>query len=303
MATIRMHEDEFEIDHTLVERLVASQFPRWAYLPLRAIETASTVNAIYRLGDDMAVRLPLRPGQEGQFEKDRRWLPVLAPHLPLAIPEPLAAGGPTEGYPSAWAVYRWLPGAPASLSPPADAAEAARQLAAFILALQAIDATDGVRPGSENYGRGAPLAPRDARFRRDLEALEGRVDSARAARVWDAALAAPEWDGPPVWLHGDLMPGNLLVHEGRLSAVIDFGALGVGDPASDLIPAWATVSGARDEFRTALGASVDDAMWARGRGWALLVAVMGLPYYRDTNPGFVAILEPMLEAVLADPDI
>lgn len=297
----RMHDDQFDIDDTLVARLVSSQFPRWAHLPLRRVDAASTVNAIFRLGEELAVRLPIRPGQAVQFEKDRRWLPRLAPRLPLAIPEPLEAGQPTEEYPSEWAIYRWLPGQPASLVAPDDPCDAARRLAEFVLALRSLDTTGAPRPSSENYQRGGSLRPRDPVARRNIAALEGTVDTARMTAVWEAALAAPEWDRAPVWVHGDLMPGNLLVHEGRLSAVIDFGALVAGDPAGDVVPAWGALAGVRDEFRAAL--DMDHATWARGRGRALWPVITGLPYYRDTNPGFVAVLEQILEAILSDPDV
>lgn len=294
-----MHEDELPIDDALVARLIASQFPAWAHLPLRRFDSAGTVNAIYRLGEEMAVRLPLRRGQTVPLEKDRRWLPILAPRLPLAVPEPLAEGRPDEGYPSQWAVYRWLPGDPVSEVRLTDPARVADDLAGFVLALQAVDPSGGPVAGAENYHRGAPLAARDASARRGLEALDGIVDTGAARAAWEDALAAPEWDRAPVWLHGDLMPGNLLVHEGRLSAVIDWGALAVGDPACDTIPAWAVLPAeVRGRFRDALG--VDDATWRRGRGWALWIALVGLPYYRDTNPRFMAILQRTLDAVLAD---
>jgi len=301
MPPARMHDDQFDIDEHLVRTLVDSQFPEWAGFPLTHVDAPSTVNAIYRLGDDLSVRLPIRPGQTAQFEKDRRWLPRLGPRLPLAIPEPLAAGQPTEGYPSEWAVYRWLPGEPATHASLDNPAEAADALAAFVLAIQAIDTTDGPTPGPANYSRGAPLAPRDASARTNLEALRGVIDVEAATAVWEDALAAPEWDVAPVWFHGDLMPGNVLVDGGRLSAVIDFGAAGVGDPACDTIAAWTFLPAeVRPRFRAALG--VDDATWRRGRGWALWIALVGLPYYRDTNPGFAAVLQRTLDTVLADED-
>jgi aminoglycoside phosphotransferase (APT) family kinase protein len=301
MPAGRMHEDELEIDDTLVADFVATQFPQWAHLPLRRYDSAGTVNAIYRLGEDLAVRLPLQPGKAAQFERDRRWLPLLRPRLPLAIPEPLAAGEPTEAYPSAWAVYRWLPGEPVTTARVEDPLALALDLAGFILALQALDTSDGPPPSVDNYRRGAPLAPRDTSARKGLEALRGVIDTDAATEVWERALAAPEWDGPPTWLHGDLMPGNLLVEAGRLSAVIDFGSLGVGDPACDMIPAWLSLpASVRGDFRAGLG--VDDATWQRGRGWALWVCLVGLPYYPESNPAFWRVLRRGIDAVLDDPD-
>lgn len=296
-----MHEDQLPIDDALAARLVATQFPRWAHLPLVRQPPESTVNTIYRLGEEFALRLPMRPGQEAQFEKDLRWLPVLRPHLPLAIPEPLEVGQATEDYPSGWAVYRWLPGAPATSAAVRDPVEAAEALAAFVLALQRVDPSGGPGPGPQNYGRGAPLASRDESARRGIEALRGEIDADAATATWEAALTASGWEGLPTWLHGDLMPGNLLILEGQLSAVIDFGALGVGDPAADMMAAWTFLpTEARRRYRDALG--VDDAMWTRGRGWALWVGLVGLPYYRETNPAFADVVRRTIHAVLSDDD-
>jgi len=301
MLARRMHEDRFEITDSLVAELVATQFPECAELPLTRYDSAGTVNAIYRIGEILAVRLPLRPGQTAQFERDRRWLPFLRPSLPLSIPQPLGIGQPTEAYPSEWAVYRWLPGEPLTTAPVVDNVALARDLAGFIVALQALDPTDGPAPGAENYRRGAPLAQRDTSAREGIEALRGVIDRDVATEVWERALAAPEWDGPPTWFHGDLMPGNLLIEDGRLSAVIDFGSLGVGDPACDIIPAWLSLpASVRDDFRAAL--NVDPATWTRGRGWALWVCLVVLPYYRDTNPAFAGVLQRGIREVLADRD-
>ncbi|MEZ4503232.1 MAG: aminoglycoside phosphotransferase family protein [Dehalococcoidia bacterium] len=300
----RMHVDEVDIDDGLVRRLVDAQFPRWRDLPLEAVTSAGTVHALYRLGDDMVVRLPRRPAAVPQLEKEQDWLPRLAPHLPLPVPVPLARGRPTEDYPNAWAVVRWLEGETADRAPLNDPFEAARALGEFIRALHAVDATGGPEAGAITGGRGAPLALRDASIRGrldDLRAGNFDVDIEAATAAWDDALAAPAWDGPPVWFHGDLLPGNLLLEDGRIAAVIDFGQIGVGDPACDLVPAWSVLPAeARDTFRGAL--DVDDATWNRGRGWALFVGLSGLPYYHETNPAFAALCRRMIEAVLADPD-
>lgn len=300
MTTGKLHADEPDIDAALVRRLVRAQFPHWTDLPIEAFPSAGTDNAIYRLGQDMAVRLPRLERVVSQIEKEQRWLPVFAPHLPLAVSLPLAAGVPAEGFPWPWSVYRWLPGESAATGRLDDPDEAARALAAFLRALRALDTTGGPAPSSENFRRGVPLVDRDAATRRAIGELEGRVDTDGATAAWEAALRAPGWDRPPVWIHGDLLPGNLLVHEGRLSAVIDWGGLGVGDPAVDLITAWSLFSaGSREAFRAAL--DVDDTTWARGRGWALSIALIALPYYWDTNPGFAAVARRTLDEVLSDP--
>jgi aminoglycoside phosphotransferase (APT) family kinase protein len=299
MSAGKMHADEAEIDVSLVGRLVAAQFPRWAALPLRPVPSCGTDNAIYRLGDDLAVRLPRIHWAVAQVEKERHWLPLLAPRLPLAVPVPLAAGIPGEGYPWPWSVYRWLDGENATVERLVDPTQAAQDLAHFVLALRRIDATDGPPAGAHNFGRGVPLAERDDAVRKALDALTGVIDTGAAVAVWTDSLRAPVWQGPPVWVHGDLQSGNLLAVEGRLRAVIDFGGLGVGDPACDLMVAWNLFSGeSRAAFRAALG--VDDAAWARGRGWALSVGLIALPYYLHTSPAMVRYARHTITEALAD---
>ncbi|HYP19226.1 MAG TPA: aminoglycoside phosphotransferase family protein [Chloroflexia bacterium] len=299
MPAGRMHADEVDTDVSLVVRLLAAQFPYWVDLAIVPVESAGTDNAIYRLGDDMAVRLPRIHWATAQVDKEHLWLPRLAPHLPLAIPVPLAMGTPGEGYPWHWSVYRWLEGENATIERIADLRRASTELAQFILNLQRIDPTGGPPPGPHNFGRGEPLAMRDSRTREAIASLHGILDTGAATAVWEAALQAPVWHRPPVWIHGDLQAGNLLVQRGRLTAVIDFGGLGVGDPACDLIVAWNLLSGeSRDVFRAAL--AVDDATWARGRGWALSVGLIALPYYENTNPVLAGISRRAIDEVLAD---
>lgn len=294
-----MHPNEIGIDESLVRRLLATQFPHWADLPLTPVPSAGTDNALYRLGSDMVVRLPRIGWAVGQVEKEQRWLPQLAPHLPLAIPAPLAKGVPGEGFPWHWSVYRWLAGENATLEQLADVQETAVTLAHFIIALQQIDPTGGPPPGEHNSGRGVPLAARNKQTRQAIAAVDGIIDTMVATAAWEAALEATAWSGPPVWLHGDLQSGNLLAVDGVLTAVIDFGCLGVGDPACDLMVAWNLFSGeGREAFRTAL--AVDDATWARGCGWALSVGLIALPYYQHTNPVLANIARYAVHEVLAD---
>jgi aminoglycoside phosphotransferase (APT) family kinase protein len=300
MPAGKMHIDEVDTDVSLVGRLLAGQFPQWADLPIEPFHSDGTDNAIYRLGDDMAVRLPRISWATGQVEKEQRWLPRLAPLLPLAIPLPLGKGIPADGYPWLWSVYQWLEGENPTIERIADPRQAATDLAQFVAALHRIDPTDGPVPGSHNSFRGVPLAARDAETRAAIASLEGMLDIDAVTVAWETALQAPAWDGPPVWIHGDLSSGNLLAVHGRLSAVIDFGCLGVGDPACDLIVAWSLFSAERDIFRAAL--PVDDATWARGRGWALSTALIALPYYRSTNPVIAAGAMQKIDEVLADHD-
>lgn len=298
MPASKMHADEVETDVSLVRRLLTAQFPQWADLPIEPVDSAGTDNALYRLGDDLAVRLPRIQGATGQVDKEHQWLPRLAPHLPLAIPAPLTKGTPGEGYPFHWSVYRWLEGENAIIERIANPCQAATDLAAFISALQRIDPTGGPLAVDHNL-RGVPLAMRDTYTREAIAALHGIIDVDAVTTAWEAALQAPEWNRAPVWFHGDLLPGNLLVKRGRLSAVIDFGGLGVGDPACDLMIAWGLFSGeSRDVFRAAL--AVDDAAWARGRGCALSWALIFIPYYLDTNPVGVSVARHVIDEVLAD---
>jgi aminoglycoside phosphotransferase (APT) family kinase protein len=299
MSAGKMHLDEFDIDSSLVHRLLTAQFPQWAELPIEPVRSAGTDNAIYRLGTDMAVRLPRLQVASERLDKEHRWLPGLAPLLPLDIPVPLARGTPGEGYPWHWSVYRWLDGETATGGHFADPRRAAARLAEFIAALQGIDAANGPPPGRHNFYRGVPLAARDAETRAAIASLNGVIDGDRATSAWEAALRVPTWQGRPLWIHGDLQPENLLVKKGRLSAVIDFGGLGVGDPACDFMVAWNLFSGdARSDFRAALG--LDGATWARGRGWALSFGLIALPYYRNTYPALAGIARHAIDEALAD---
>lgn len=296
----KMHADELDIDVALVGRLIAGQFPEWVGLRLEPVRPAGTDNALYRLGSDLVVRLPRKSSSVAPLEKERRWLPKLAPLVPLAVPVPLAKGVPAEGYPWEWSVYRWLEGETATRESLDDPGRAARDLALFVGALQRVDPTDGPPPGEHNFFRGAPLAARDAATRTAIAALRGALDADAVTRAWEAALAAPEWDRPPVWIHGDLDVRNLLLHEGRLSAVLDFGCLGVGDPACDVMVAWKVLpADTRDLFRAEL--SVDEATWARSRGWALYQSLTALAYYTlETNRVLVLEARRWLAEVLSD---
>lgn len=291
-----MHAGEIDTDAPLVHRLIAAQFPHWAHLPIEYVVSYGTDHDIYRLGQDLAVRLPRIGWATTQAAKERVWLPKLAPHLPLALPVQLSTGHPAEGYPYEWSVYTWLPGENAN-GTIVDLEQAAVDLAAFVQALRGVDTTGA--PPRPRGARGAPLAEGDEQVRRAVEELGDRIDGAATVSSWEESLAAPAWAGPPVWVHGDLLPGNLLVLQGRLSAVIDWGGLNVGDPACDLQPAWNVFAGeSRSLFRCELG--VDEAAWLRGRGWTLYQAVSALPYYWDTNPGMLRQASHALAQVLED---
>ncbi|MCX4771880.1 aminoglycoside phosphotransferase family protein [Streptomyces sp. NBC_01285] len=286
------------IDAALVTRLIDAQFPRWSGLPVTPVAVDGWDNRTYRLGDAMTVRLPTAAGYVPAVTKEHHWLPRLAPSLPVAVPPVLALGAPGEGYPYPWSVRRWLRGETAGPDRIDGLPRFARSVADFLLALQRCDASGGPLAGEHSWYRGASPAHYDEETRRCLTALEGRVDTDRARTVWEAALAAP-WRGEPVWFHGDIASGNLLVADGELSAVIDFGTSGVGDPACDLVIAWGMFSGeSREAFRRAAGQ--DAGTWARARGWALWKALLNLTGPAGADPGQAAAELRVIDAVLAD---
>jgi len=294
MCAAKMHADEADTDVALVRRLVASQFPQWAGLPVVPVESSGTDNAMYRLGADMAVRLPRVEDAVGNVALEMRWLPRLAPALPVPIPAPLGQGRPGKGYPYVWSVYRWLDGANPDVDRLAEPESLARDLAGVITAIRGVDPADG-----PPNGRGVPLPERDEPTRAALAQLDGVIDTATTTAIWEQALEIPPWTGGPAWAHGDLSPGNVLVSGGRLSAVIDFACMGIGDPTVDLIVAWNLLPArVRPAFRAALG--VDEQTWLRGRGWALSISLIQLPYYRVTNPVLAANSRHVIAEVLAD---
>lgn len=296
MAAGTTHPDRDDIDVALVSRLVAAQFPQWAHLPVTPVAFGGWDNRTFRLGERMSVRLPSAAAYALQVEKEQHWLPRLASCLPLPVPVPLAVGVPAEGYPWPWSVYRWLDGEIATVATIADRPRLATNLAHFLVALQRIDATGGPPPGRHNFFRGGPLIVYDGETRRAIADLARRIDTAAVTAVWDAALAA-RWCGSPVWVHGDVSSGNLLVEDGRLSAVIDFGCSAVGDPACDLAIAWTFLAGAsREAFRAAL--PVDPRTWARGRGWALWKAL--ITFDQPASPAVARPPPRVVDEVLAD---
>ncbi|MGC4810842.1 aminoglycoside phosphotransferase family protein [Micromonospora sp. DT228] len=293
-----MHADQVDVSADVVAALVAEQFPRWRGLPVRPLRSAGTVNALFRLGPEFVLRFPLRPSTEpalrDELRLEQEYAVLLAAHLPVAVPEPLALGAPGDGYPGSWTAYRFIPGETTQPDRIGDPDVFARDLAAVVVALRGIDTGGRSWPG---FGRGGPLAERDADVRAALAVSGELTDTAALAEVWDRCRDARRDDPADVWIHADLMPGNLLVRDGRLAAVIDLESVKIGDPAVDLMPAWNLLDrGSRETYRRALG--VDDATWERGRGWALEQAINALPYYVDTNPVMAGIARQTLLAVL-----
>lgn len=264
--------ERFQIDAALAGRLIASQFPQWAHLPITPVEFGGWDNKTFHLGQEMSIRLPTHAVYCPQVEKEHHWLPLLAPHLPLPVPNPIAKGHPGEGFPWPWSIYQWLGGNSVAKEPISDLCQCAIDLAQFLRALRQIDATNGPIAGAHNFYRGGPLMTYDIETRKAIALLGRRIDADAVVEVWNNALTST-WQGRPVWVHGDVAAGNLLVEKGKLSAVIDFGSMGVGDPACDLVIAWTLFKDEnRDTFRATL--SLDDATWGRGRGWSLWKALI-----------------------------
>ncbi|GGR14502.1 aminoglycoside phosphotransferase family protein [Deinococcus ruber] len=286
-----------EITPQLVRQLIAEQFPQWAALPVTPVAFGGWDNRTFHLGDELSVRLPSAPRYAVQAEKEHRWLPLLGPHLPLPIPQSLALGQPSAAFAWPWSVRRWLDGEQASVQSIRDQVAFAHALAEFLSALQRVGTHGGPAAGEHNFYRGTPPVVYDAQTRQTIRALERQIDAPAALRVWEAALDSV-CQGPPVWIHGDVAPGNLLVQEGRLSAVIDFGGCAVGDPACDLVIAWTLLSGeSRRAFRAAL--PLDTATWARARGWALWKALITAADPADAAKASEA--RRVLLEVLSDP--
>jgi len=285
---------ELPLSPALVRRLLAEQHPDLADLPVEVLANGWD-NLVCRLGDDLLVRLPRRAASAALVAHEQRWLPELAACLPLPVPAPVRTGRPGAGYPWAWSVVPYLRGEIAARTPPADPYAAALALGGFLRALHVPAPPDA----PANPVRGIPLAGRAAGVGRQLPHLEG-AERAAAGRLWEAAVAAPAWDGPPLWLHGDLHPANVLIDAGAVAAVIDFGDVTGGDPATDLAVAWMLLPAraAREEFRRAYGRA-DGATWLRARGWALALALVFLTHSAD-NPLMAAVGRRTLDAVLAD---
>lgn len=287
-----------EITPELAAGLIADQFPQWADLPVRPVDLSGWDNVTFRLGDKLSVRLPSGKGYVPQVSKEHRWLPVLAPRLPLPIPVALAQGAPGRGYPWPWSVYAWLDGEPAETTTVADLEVFAVDLAEFLTALYRINTTGGPRVGYDTCYFGVPLEHWDSQTREAISELGGDIDGRLATDVWNTALASV-WHGPDSWFHGDVSPGNLLVKDGRLRAVIDFGIAGIGDPACDTAIAWTFFYGdSRKAYQSILPA--DDATWARGRGWALWKALITAVHGGPAGPQERTRSMRVIDGVLTD---
>lgn len=299
MTSETLHDDEIPMSEDLARRLIAEQLPAWSGEQLRPV-SVGTDAVLYRLGPHHVVRFPRALGAADQMRRDAHWLPLLADHLSLPVPRPVAVGEPGSDYPLPWAVYEWLDGAMAVDAMPTDLNVAADTLAAFVRAMRAVPVEGG--PVAVLGQRGAPLAGRDDEVRgalAGLRTLDEPFDVDRLTELWATACAVPNWAGSPVWLHGDLHNGNILVRDGVVSGVIDFGCLAMGDPSPDLLPAWTLLEPeSRERFRAQV--DVDDDTWERGKGWAVFLGAVIIPYYIESSPLLLSIARRALTQVLLD---
>jgi aminoglycoside phosphotransferase (APT) family kinase protein len=289
---------EVDISAELVRRLVAGQHPDLAHLPVDRLANGWD-SVLFLVGEDLIARLPRREMVIPFFVNEQRWLPVLGPPLPLPVPVPVRAGEPGLGYPWPWSIVPFLPGQTAAASPPADTRAAAVTMGRFLAALH----TPAPPEAPVHTSRGIPLAQRAGPHAENLDLLGDQVDHAVVQALWEEAITAPHWDSPPVWLHGDLHPANILVHQGKISGVIDFIDITAGDPATDLAVAWMLLpAGQHRAFQHAYNeagqVAAGDALWARAKGWALEMSLVYLAHSAD-NPLIAGIGRRTLDAVLA----
>lgn len=279
--SINQAPNKLKITAALAIDLIAEQFPQWAHLPIRPVALSGMDNTTFRLGDDMSIRLPTAKAYALQVEKEQKWLPILAPHLSLHIPEPLAIGKPSKHYPWQWSVYRWIFGECVSTLriEDLDLPLLSEHLAQFLNELHKIDIADGPLPGLHNYWRGDHPSVYDAGTRAAIIELQDFIDTKAVTSVWEEAIKST-WHKHPVWVHGDLSADNMLVKDNQLTAVIDFGCMGIGDPACDLVIAWTFLTNeSRKIFKSHL--DLDSNTWVRARGWALWKALITLAPLKD----------------------
>jgi len=292
---------EVDVEPSAAAALLAEHCPQWAGLPLTPVVSSGMDNAMYRLGDDLVLRLPRTARSADRFARELRWLPVLARRLPVRVPHVRYAAAPSAAHPAGWSVLDWIDGQDAWTAPPPDEMLMAEDLADLVLALRAIEVPSAAEPPPPGT-RGGPLAPRVPTVLAAVEAVGHLVDADLIRSIWQRAVLAPRHEGPPVLLHADLIPGNLLLDHGRLSAVIDWGAIADGDPAADLTPAWWVLgAAAREHLRHLLGA--DDATWQRAAGWAIAQAVLATRYYLPVGHALGDVALRALRALVSDPVI
>lgn len=296
-----LHKDEIRVDEAVVTSLLQIQRPDWASLPLSPAG-AGTDNIMYRLGEDLLVRLPRTADKAPSLDKERTWLPRLGPLLTYRTPEPVYAGTPTPEFPLPWSIYRWIDGTAVNANTVGDWAAFGTELATFVHELHGIDLMGASRAGELSWYRGGSLKGCEEAistyFADCWTTMDDDLDIDTLAGLWRAAIRLPEPCSSHVWLHGDLRPANLLAARGRLHAVIDFGGLSIGFPAAEHAPVWDLPAPARQAYWNAM--NLDDVSWAKARAWAIAVGIAGISYYRNTWPAFAGECRTRLEAILTD---
>lgn len=291
-----LHAKEWHIDDSLVRTLLLEQCPIWAHLRLQRLRHSGTDNIIYRLGNEFLIRLPRTPESALRTQKEHLWLPVIGDKLPLCIPVPLFMGVASSRFPGPWTIQPWFQGQTADQLA-LDEATVADQLAQWLCALQQLPTSEELLPGPHNFYRGTPLYERDDEVQAALRQLKSLIDTTMVSKAWKVLRDTPPWPYPPTFIHGDLLPNNILVMAKRITAILDFGGLGIGDPACDLIPAWRLLS-TRGRIRFQQQLKCDQNTWLRGQGWALSIGLIALPYYRYTLPDFAKLAEYMIREVM-----
>jgi len=290
----KVHADETNINSNIVCSLLKEQFPEWLNLSLKLIKSQGTDNVMYQLGDDKVIRLPRTYGSALSLQKECDWLPKLAPKLPIPVPVPIARGIPSTYYPHPWAICQFLEGSNPCIENRLDLQQASKDMAHFIDMMQKIP----VKSGPE-CRRGLPLDSRAQETRDAIQNVTEMYDAKLLNEIWDSMLAVPSWHGSPVWIHGDLHAGNLLAKNNLITAVLDFGSAGVGDPACDLMVAWTLLdTDSRKQFQEII--QYDDATWQRGRGWAFTMGLVAYPYYKETDPLLASIAKRALDEVVTE---
>lgn len=292
MNQVKMHENEFTIDECLVRTLLKDQCPEWVDLPLNPIKSSGTDHALFRLGNEYVVRLPRLDGANENINKEYQWVPKLAKLVATPLSTPLFMGKPNEHYPSVWIITQWLDGYNPTFEQENEYQQLAKDLAYFLNDLHKVKLDQG--PYSR---RGVPLCQLNEETQNAIDKLEEDIDIQAINALWKKLSNTPSFDQNPVWVHGDFLPGNILVQNNRLKAVIDFSDVGIGDPACDLVIAWSLLKPySRKIFREHLD-NIDDNTWERARGWALSISLIMLPYYKHSNPTLARLARQMIENV------
>lgn len=294
----QLHDDQIPCHAGLVQRLLAAECPSWARLPVTPVHSTGTDHHVYRLGEALCVRVPMRPSAAPQLASEAQWLDRIARALPVAVPDVVHVGAPGPLLPWPWSVRRWVPGSAIAEAADLTDPRLAEELGAIIQSLRDVDPAGIPAPGPHNFGRGCPLAQRDGVTRAALAQLPPELDPAPLLAVWEQALTAPAHAGPGVVVHGDINRGNLVLDQtGRIAGLLDWGGMAAGDPAVDLMAAWTVLDG---PGRAALVRQLrpGEAIWRRARGWALSVAALQWPYYRTSNPALADRAQMVLRAVL-----